>query len=307
MNKILLIVLLTTLTANSTLYGLHPVYEGLLRVDPRTGQSTPIGGTKPEYLIASALTTVDASNRIMYMLVDDTNTSDTDLIGIDLASGKIVHNIKTPIKSTGIVGLGQLIDFDTVSKRVIIGGQDPLHGNEHYIYTVDVATSTFNKIGIISGGNVLAAPSAYDSSKQILWTQFANNNDIDIVGFCMKTGKVIKTVSDTENLETMNFVESTGNIIGIGLHVGANNTYYRTLLEFDGTRFNILAKIPGYFIIDSSIAAYDTEKGILYSTLQPIGKKQPFQLIGVNMKGEVVSNPVLCKDASACPWALEYA
>jgi hypothetical protein len=44
--------------------------------------------------------------------------------------------------------------------------------------------------------------------------------------------------------------------------------------EFANSNSKVIGNIPGYFIIDGSIAALDYEQGLIYAFLQPAGTSE---------------------------------
>lgn len=184
------------------------------------------------------------------------------------------------------------------------------------------------KIGDI---DVIGGASCYDPINQILWLTYAINttttvnshnkrgvhyphNDIfiDLFGFNVNTGKLVYQIQNTNNLETMNFDPVTGLIYGIGLQVFNETSYQRVLMTLNSKtgKLQIVKSIPGYFIINGSLAALNVKQRILYTVLQPMTTEEdtPFELVAVDInKGTLLTHPQIdSKDSSQTPWSLQY-
>jgi len=110
----------------------------------------------------------------------------------------------------------------------------------------------------------------------------------------------------------MRYDPKSGLVYGIGLRVLGNGTndWERTLVSLDGRtgNFTVVASIPGYFIILSSICAIDHVQRRLWAILQRgHDGAAPFDLVSVNLDtGKILTHPQLCTNDIMCPWTLEY-
>lgn len=157
---------------------------------------------------------------------------------------------------------------------------------------------------------MLGGASSYDPKNRILWLQFGTNNTINLFGFDVDSGKLVSQLPDTYYMETMDYDSQTGLIYGIGLQVFNSTSYQRILMTLDSKekKYNIIAPIPHYFIIESDIGALDVKDRTYFCFLQSDKQNNaPFELLTISLtNGKILNSAVGCQQPSKCPWALEY-
>lgn len=73
------------------------------------------------------------------------------------------------------------------------------------------------------------------------------------------------------------------------------------------SKWEIVASIPGYFIIESGMIAFDFLNGVVYTLLQPSGgnpQTTPMELVSFDLSGNKLYHPKMCHNN--CPWTIAF-
>jgi len=292
-----------------TLYGLAPAIARLVKINPSNAQVSPIGRHEyPSELSAQQLSSIDTKNKIYYMVAFNDSDRHVYLVGLSLKDGSMRHSVRLPFKTSVLIGVGQTCNVIPATGEVLVTGRDRIRAR-HHVLKVNPINGTNSLIAEIGDIDVLGGASAYDPDNQILWLQFGiHNGGINLFAYHIPTKTLVHNISDTLNLETMNFDEKSGSIRGIGLQVFNSHNYTRIMMSLDsksGT-MTVLGKIPDYFIIDAAVGAINENQRSYYAYLQPSSsQKAPFHLLSVNLdNGKIITSPVA--DSSTMPWSIAY-
>jgi len=293
------------------LYGLSSAAQ-LLRIDPKTATQTPIGSPISNEYDAEELSSIDSVNGIYYLIGFNSTSAVISLIGVDLQTAKIRYNIILPFVSSAFVGVGETCDVDPSTGDVFVTGRESASG-KHHILRVTPSTGKIQFIAELGNIDVLGGPSAFDPVNKIYWLQYGLNTtyEIYLFGFNVLNGKLVYQLDDVLNMETMDYDPVTGLIFGIGLKVISDTDYYRVLMTLnskDGS-FNVIAKIPNYYIINGSLGTIDPVSRTYYCILQPSSSDTaPMDLMTIDLKtANIISNPQICDSSlNGCPWALNF-
>jgi len=231
------------------------------------------------------------------------------LIGLSLLTGKLVSSTRLPFAPQTFIGVGQTCNVIPASGDVLVSGRDGVR-NLHQILRVTPKTGNTSLIASIGDVDVLGAASAFDPANNILWIQLGVGAGIDLFGFNVDSKQQVFQLSDTLNMETMNFDPVTRLIYGVGLKVVSQTEYYRILMTLDSKtgKYNEIGKIPGYYIIEGGVGALNPAAREIYCFLQKTGSSsQPFLLLTISMTdASVKHNPVGCVNPANCPWSIAY-
>jgi len=296
------------LGTRAQLYGLGVSIPSLVRINPTTAIETRVGSTNlPNELTAQQLSSIDARNRIYYLIAYNDTSSIVQIIGLSLTTGTLVKTIKLPFISSAFIGVGETCNV-MPNGDILVSGRDRVR-NQHQILRVSASTGATSKIASIGDVDVLGGASTYDPSNSMLWIQLGlKSGSISNFGFNISTGKLVHQIPDTLNMETMDYDPVTQLIYGIGLQVFNETSYYRILMTLDSKtgKYNIIGKIPGYFIIQASLAALDSKGRLLYTYLQKTGNSNAkFDLLTISMQDASIKNAVLACNNN-CPWSIAY-
>jgi len=299
----------TLVSSLGTLYGLAPGIARLVKINPSTAAVTPVGRhTYPSELTAQQLSSIDIKNKIYYLIAFNSSDRHVYLTGLSLKDGSLLHSVRLPFAPNVLVGVGQTCDVIPATGEVLVSGKDRVRAR-HHILKVNPVMGNNTLIAEIGDIDVLGAATAYDPDFEMLWLQFGiKSGGINLFAYHIPTKKLMYNISDTLNLETMNFDEVSGTIRGIGLQVFNSHNYTRIMMSLDSKsgKMTVLGKIPDYFIIDAGLGAINENQRTYYSYLQPSSSPNaPFHLVSVNVDtGKVNDSPVA--DSSTMPWSIAY-
>jgi len=292
-----------------TLYGLAPAIARLVKINPTNAMVTPIGRHEyPSELSAQQLSSIDIKRKIYYMVAFNDSDRHVYLIGLSLKDGTLRYSVRLPFKTSVLVGVGQTCNVIPATGEVLVSGRDRIRAR-HHVLKVNPVNGTNSVIAEIADIDVLGGASAYDPDFEILWLQFGiQNGGINLFAYHIPTKTLVHNISDTLNLETMNFDEVSGTIRGIGLQVFNSHNYTRIMMSLNSktAAMTVVGKIPDYFIIDSGLGAINENQRSYYAYLQPSqGSKSPFHLLSVNVdNGKVTASPIA--EGSTMPWSISY-
>eukprot|EP01129_Flabellula_baltica_P016409 TRINITY_DN8729_c0_g1_i1.p1 TRINITY_DN8729_c0_g1~~TRINITY_DN8729_c0_g1_i1.p1 ORF type:complete len:313 (+),score=51.61 TRINITY_DN8729_c0_g1_i1:14-952(+) len=306
--SILLLVSLVVLESNGQLYGLKSNPTQLFVYNTQTGESKAVGDSIP-FEVDGPVGSVDDKHGLFYTIGYNTSTQDESLIGLSLKTGRVEVEVKLPFATEGFVGVGETVDVDPETGDVFVSGHDPTTSGKHHFTRYIVSSKTFDSITIVPDGDILGAPSTYDSDNKIIWTQYYADNNIKLYGIDVVNKIILHEIINTENLDGMNFDPETGLIYGVGLHINNKTSYYRTVLSFNpkSLKFKIINTIPGYFLMEAGAYGMNTKDHEIYCIMQPKSGTTNRLLTLSYKTGDLITAPNLCKTLSDCPSVLGYA
>jgi len=295
----------------NTLYGMAE-NATLITIDPTTGVQKEVGKIpQPKEAQAQALATMDRTNGIFYLMGQNTSSGASNLLGYSIKTGKIVSSVKVPFEEPFFVGVGQAIEFDINNQQIVAFGVLPSDNLPH-VEMINPTTGvgkqilTVTQTGLL---DMLGGFTAFDPKYNILWINYGYNSSGSILdqyfGFNVATGKLAFRFNNTDMISALDWDPVNNRTVGIG-YTGKG----RTLLTLDGAtgKVTVVAKVPGWSMMSSSISAYDPATQTIYAILQPTGAPttSPFHIVGMSFPtGKVVSSAVLCANDAVCPWSLE--
>ncbi|KJE94215.1 hypothetical protein CAOG_04893 [Capsaspora owczarzaki ATCC 30864] len=294
----------------SGLYGLSPA-PALVRVDPKTGNVTNVGPTIAFELIAQQLATIDPINAIFYFIGLNVTSQRNTIVGLDMNTGRVVVETPLPFILGTFVGVGEVLDFDPETRKLIAMGREASQGNAHHILTIDPLTGQRQDIARIGGIDVIERISGFDQSAGIEWVSLAVNKsgsvEVDLFAFNVRSGQLVHQIPDKLNVDSMVFDQATGKMACLAY---AGNSRVLVNLNSRDASFQTVGTVPSYLVMDSSISAFDFKTRVLYAIFQQSAGSHAgnFFLVGVNSEtAAVVSSVELCQeDLSDCPLSLEY-
>ena len=162
-----------------------PATVALGRLNVSSGGVEIVGGHHTVLDGMGSLSCVDPGRRIYYYLGD--SSEGTTLLGIDLSTGVEVCKGPIPFKEIGYVGIGQTLDFDTVSKTLVMTGLVPKPGTNSSSYLHGVirtqgcsaagGVTTLHHLGTFADADFvpLIHASSIDSAAQQLFLSIATS------------------------------------------------------------------------------------------------------------------------------------
>lgn len=296
-----------------------PVLFGIIasqcvRIDPVTGNTTNIGPPlSDDDLLGQQENVLDG--RVLYVLSESHNGTQSVLC-INVDTGVVVKRFKIPIAPSPLVGVGTYIDLVT-SGKILVAGHSVISPGNHDIFTCTTINGKCTKIASVQRDtDVLGATHYFNPVARIWMLEFAVGNSPSTMrfvynGYNIDTGKLV-----IANLTDPHFIQSgwfySGSFWGIGFADSSFETRAFARWTINATslssRFEIVASIPDYLIMQSGMTTFDASAGFVFALLQsdsPDPQTTPFDLLTLDLAGNIYSRPHFCT-ASNCPWAMVY-
>jgi len=296
------------------LYALTAMQDTLIRIDTATGMNTTVGpvALSAKYNpVAAQLSTIVAESAAMYVLA--LNRSDnvaTNVVGISLKDGSIVHEMVTPLfQDNGLtIGVGMTIDAAN-DGIIVISGVDT-QTKKHTAYSVDTKKGfALKKLsdGFLSGAEyALDDAHCLDVKNSIYWltspsANYSKTGLFDLVGIDLTKGKEIArhTLPSTGAHALVNDAAG-GDLLAVGLTDELKPFAYT--VDTVTFKLRIVASLDVYSIFNS-ISAWDPATRTLYGmAMQSESVKKPV-LVSYNAATKAKWTVPLCglsNDAGAC-------
>lgn len=308
----------TNSTASSNKQGLYAVFGNQLYiVNTTTGARIAVGVPfNTQDLLAQEESVVDEKLGVLWLLVENATSAEVSVLGLNIRNGDVVKQFAVPVAGQTLVGVGSYIDIMADDSLLLVGGPSQKVATNHDLFQCVVATGTCKLFASVPATTpVLGAAHWYHPLARVWMLQVAINKGTQIVwvGISVDSGKTVVL-----NLVDPTFIEGGffygGSYFGIGF---TNSSFQMRALSrwtIDPrtlkSTFEVIAPIPGYFIIEAGMVTFDKSKGTLYALLQPATQNPqgtPLQLVQIDLAGNLLNPkpPQLC-GISNCPWALEY-
>lgn len=257
---------------------------------------------------------VDPSLGVLWSLVENATSAAVSVLGLSVASGAVVKQFAVPVAGATLVGVGSYIDLESTG-NLLVGGPSQKVSTNHDLFRCATLTGKCTLIASVPAHTpVLGATHWYHPIARTWMLQVAINRGTEIVymGYNIDTGaQVLTNVTDPTFIEGGFFYG--GSYWGIGFTNASFTTRALARWTLNPTTlkssFEVIAPIPGYFIIESGMVTFDSLRGVVYTLLQPSTNnpnQTPMNLVAIDLAGNKLSEPTFCT-ITTCPWALEYA
>jgi len=148
-------------------------------------------------------------------------TNNPNIVGVSLATGKVVSNAPIGLAEDSFIGVGQNIAWEPDTGAVIASGENA--AGDHLFGLVDPITGKLTPRAQLNCTEpkclpVMAGPADYAPDSKIYLTQLGTSTEIDFLAVNMTSGGLYST-PDCDTLETLDFDKASW---GICWHWSAN-------------------------------------------------------------------------------------
>ena len=248
---------------------------GLIKIDPGTGETTPIGNFGNQILINGL--TYHSNLDVLFGFGRTLDTSESTLYRIDQTTG-----IATAVGTTGLInGFG--LEYDPLSNQLFAtteGGQDPS------LYTVDPFTAEATLVGSLNlpAGVGATRELAFDFMSQ---TMFLGTEGVSNAG------------QDFNGLNVINIMTGNSNFFGIYKGEGPPDTFNNVRAIAYDSEQNRLVGVNGAFVDQFIEIDEATGQATILTTLPGLGGSTSTSVLGLAFVQSTPSLPgvALTKDS----------
>jgi hypothetical protein len=305
------------------LYALTQKQDQLIRIDTTTGKNTTVGMVAlPQHYFAIGPQQTTIAGSTMYVLALNSTSIDykTNLVGLSLTDGSIVHTSPTPLlQASGEIGLGITIDAVGAS-TIVITGVDT-ESTKHTSWTVDTTSHKFTKTsdGFLDGAKYLLDDAhcldvqASIETKLVYWltspsANYTASGLFDLVSIDLQKGTETGrfTLSPAQMPHAMRVDPVTGDLLAFGLDAALEPFVFTIEPGTYKTRIKASLNASSVF---NGISAWDPATRTLYGLADESQSVHAPVLVSYSAASGAASKPLpICEGGYGCavPFNFDY-
>ena len=269
----------------------------LARIDPADGSALPVGASIAYEELGQNLAAVDRARAVYYVLGYNATSNSTNLVGLDMASGRVVSDVPTPFVLPGFFASGEcFLAFSDARGRAVLAGQTAVGAPAYTFVLMDPSTGAYSVVAELNTslyGPVGYAPSALVSTRDELVVMYAVNPGaqevLSLVSIGLADGAVAIWDADCGDAVVLDFDASSGLVFGIGQDRA--HGFQRALFRFDAsgrTCERVGGDIGAFETLVVGEGAIDSARRVFYWTSMPSNATRPpfppVDLVGTSLE-----------------------